>query len=190
MMRSLVEFLWRKCLPNKSQNGPDPMSLLRAGVCALLLLLVAGMCTPLLAESAGSLYKKGVDADARQQYEAAYEYFKAAYEKKPKDIRYREAADRERFYAAITKVHRGQQLRQQGNLQQALTEFQNAAALDPSLQIAQQEASVTQQMIEQQSKPAARQGQQPSQPPQSQNAPLAPTSNLADLLNAASGPVE
>jgi general secretion pathway protein D len=151
------------------------------------LVLAAGSSLQLLAESAGSLYKKGVDADARQQYEAAYEYFKEAYEKKPKDIRYREAVDRERFYAAITKVHRGQQLRQQGNLQQALTQFQNAAAIDPSLQIAQQEATVTQQMMEQQVKPAAPQGQQP---PQSQSAPPPPKSNLADLLNAASGPVE
>ncbi len=32
-----------------------------------------------VSESAKSLYKKGVDADARQDYEAAYEYYKAAY---------------------------------------------------------------------------------------------------------------
>src|SRR5262245_36225259 len=75
--------------------------------------LTVCLLTPLVldAESAGSFYKKGRDAEAAQKYETAYEFYKQAYEKSPKDIRYRTAFERSRLYAAAAKVHRGQLLR-------------------------------------------------------------------------------
>src|SRR2546423_1952240 len=88
---------------------------------------------PALAESARSLYNKGRDAQARQNYEAAYQYFKGAYDKDPKNIRYRADYERSRFYAAMVKVHRGQLLRNQGKNEEALAEFQTAQAIAPSL---------------------------------------------------------
>src|SRR5713226_5840051 len=72
----------------------------------LVILAVFSSALPAAAESAKSLYNKGKDAEARQNYEAAYDFYKQAYDQKPKDTRYRSAYDRIRFYAAASKVHR------------------------------------------------------------------------------------
>ena len=44
---------------------------------------------PAAAESAKSLYNKGRDAEARQNYEQAYDFYKQAYSQKPQDTSYR-----------------------------------------------------------------------------------------------------
>src|ERR1041385_3570952 len=90
-------------------------------------------------ESARSLYQKGRKAEARQDYEAAYDYYKAAYDQKPEDLKYRLPFERMRFEASATKVKKGQRLRDQGKLQEALTLFQQAAAIDTSNDMALQE---------------------------------------------------
>src|SRR5260370_32769649 len=70
-----------------------------------LVLVICLLTSPVLqAESPGSLYKKGKDAEAAQKYETAYEFFKQAYDKDPKDLRYRTAFERTRFYAAAVKI--------------------------------------------------------------------------------------
>ena len=56
---------------------------------AIILLVVAISLSA--AASANSLFKKGKDAEARQNYEQAYEYYKQAYDLKPKDLAYRAA---------------------------------------------------------------------------------------------------
>ncbi|HKV91817.1 MAG TPA: cohesin domain-containing protein [Candidatus Angelobacter sp.] len=114
------------------------------------------------AESARSLYNKGVKAEAREDYEAAFEYYKAAYQAKPQELKYRVPFERMRFLAAASKVKRGQKLRDQGNLQDALTLFQQAIEVDPSNDLAAQEIRRTQEMMK---KPHA--GGQPgaNQPP-------------------------
>ena len=50
--------------------------------------------------------------------------------------------------AAASKVKRGQKLRDQGNLQDALTLFQQALEIDPSNDLAAQEIRRTQQMMQ------------------------------------------
>src|SRR6202163_1280728 len=100
---------------------------------ALMLLLVAVVTLPAIADKAKDLYAKGQDAEARQQYEAAYGFFRQAYNLKPKDLRYRAAFERIRFEAAATIVHNGQKLRDDGKLEEAVAEFQKALAIDPSL---------------------------------------------------------
>ena len=45
---------------------------------ALLLLLVAVVTLPAIADKAKDLYSKGEDAEARQNFEAAYGFFKQA----------------------------------------------------------------------------------------------------------------
>ena len=83
---------------------------------ALLLLLVAAVTLPAIADKAKDLYAKGQDAEARQQFVAAYEFFRQAYDLRPKDLRYRAAVDRLRFEAAASIVHNGQKLRDDGKL--------------------------------------------------------------------------
>lgn len=99
------------------------------------------------AESPSALYKKGEDLEARQDYEAAYSAYLEAWHQKPKDLKYRAAAERLRFLAGAVHVHRGQQLREAGKLEEALQEFQKAAAIDPSSFVASQEIQRTQVMI-------------------------------------------
>jgi general secretion pathway protein D len=113
-------------------------------------------------QSAKSLFNKGVDADARQDYETAYEYYKAAYDKNPKDLKYRVPYQRTRFLAAASKITRAQKLRDQGKLQEALELFVRAAEIDPSNDLAIQEIRRTRQMIQGQSAPGA--VTQPSEP--------------------------
>ncbi len=106
------------------------------------LLLVASLALPAYADKANSLFNKGRDAEARQNWEQAYEYYKQAAELKPKDMRYRASFARARFEAAAAHVHRGQNLRENGDLDGAMAEFLHAADIDPSLEIAQQEIVV------------------------------------------------
>ncbi|HKR84190.1 MAG TPA: tetratricopeptide repeat protein, partial [Terriglobales bacterium] len=114
-------------------------------ICFLLLVGIM----PTVAESSRSLYKKGKDAEARQNFEQAYDFYKQAFDQNPKDLSYRTAYERLRFLAGASHVHRGQLLREAGRLQEALAEFQKAAEIDPSSAIAKQEIQVTNKLIQQ-----------------------------------------
>ena len=145
---------------------------------ALFVLLLLCLRLPVVGkshDSARALYEKGTDAEARQSYEQAFDYYKQAYNLKPKDLRYRTAFERSRFYAASSHVHRGQILRDAGKLDDAAVEFQKGLDIDPSSFIAQQELNRTKQMIKEAQNP----------PPQA----AAPTP-LRRRLESAQGPVE
>lgn len=144
---------------------------------AAILLLVLLVIVPTLAsDKAKKLYDKGQDAEARQNYVAAYEFYKQAYDLKPKDLRYRSSFERLRFQAAASIVHGGQKLRDQGKLQEAVTEFEKAIQIDPSLFIAQQELKRTLEMINDVTNP----------PPQA----AGPPNSLERRIKDAGGPVE
>jgi general secretion pathway protein D len=143
---------------------------------AVLLMLVAIVTLPAIADKAKDFYNKGEDAEARRNYEQAYDFFKQAHDLKPKDLRYRSAFERTRFEAAASIVHRGQELRDQGKLDDAAAEFQKALAIDPSLFIAKQELNRTLKMINDQKNP----------PPQA----VGPPAGLERRVQEAAGPVE
>ena len=145
---------------------------------AAIALLVVAITLPIgAADSAKSLYNKGKDAEARQNYEAAFDFYKQAYEQKPRDLAYRASYERTRFLAAASHVHRGQLLREAGKLQEALTEFQKAAEVDSSSFIAQQEIRRTQKLIDAGS----------AQPPSSV---ATPPTGLQKRVQEAQGPVD
>ncbi|HTA50770.1 MAG TPA: cohesin domain-containing protein [Verrucomicrobiae bacterium] len=143
---------------------------------AAAVLLVILAILPAIADKAKTAYDKGQDAEARENFEAAYNFYKQAYDLKPKDLRYKSSFQRLRFKAAATIVHQGQELRDQGKLQEALIDFQKAAQIDPSLAIAQQELQRTLQMINDASHP----------PPQA----AGPPSKLEKEIRDAAGPIE
>jgi general secretion pathway protein D len=143
---------------------------------AAVLLLVVVAILPAIADKAKTSYEKGQDAEARENYETAYEFYKQAFDLKPKDLRYKSSFERMRFKAAATIVHHGILLRDQGKLQEALAEFQKAAFIDPSLFAAQQELKRTQKMIDDANNP----------PPQAAGPPV----GLERKLRDAAGPVE
>src|SRR5215470_14439752 len=145
---------------------------------ALTLTVLFSLAVFSQAESAKSLYGKGKIAEARQNYEQAYDYYKQAYDQKPQDVSYRAAYERLRFMAGASHVHRGQLLREAGRLEEALAEFQKAADVDPASAIAKQELQVTKQMMD-----AATKGPGP------QSSMREPTV-LEKRLQQASGPVD
>ena len=100
------------------------------------------------AESAKTLFQKGAKAEARQDYEAAFEFYKAAYQQKPDELKYRVPYERTRMLAGASKIKRGQKLRDQGSLQEALTLFQQALEIDPSNDLAAQEIRRTEMMMQ------------------------------------------
>ena len=59
------------------------------------------------AESAKTLFQKGAKAEARQDYEAAFEFYKAAYQQKPDELKYRVPYERTRMLAGASKIKRG-----------------------------------------------------------------------------------
>src|SRR3989475_5287907 len=140
------------------------------------LLFIAISILPAAADSAKSLYNRGKDAEQRQDYEKAYDFYKQAYDQKPKDLQFRAAFERMRFLAGASHVHRGQLLREGGKLQEAMAEFQKAAEIDPSSSIAQQELRRTQKLME-----AARSAQPRAQ---------APPTPLQKRIQEAQGPVD
>jgi general secretion pathway protein D len=71
-------------------------------------LLVLLAILPAIADKAKSIYEKGQDAEARQNYEVAYDLYKQAYDLKPKDLRYRTSFERMRSKAALSIVHHAQ----------------------------------------------------------------------------------
>ena len=149
--------------------------LILPALCVLFLLCLGLPVVAKKVDSAKAAYQKGADAEARQNYEQAFDYFKQAYNLKPKDLRYRTAYERTRFFAASSHVHRGQILREAGKLEEAAAEFQKGLEIDPSSFIAQQELKRTQQMIREEQNPQ----------PQA----LAPTP-LRKRLATAQGPVD
>src|SRR5438128_11183608 len=158
-----------------SARGPVMKRLIRP---AAIVLLVLAITLPAAADKAKSFLNKGRDAEARQNYEQAYDDFKQAYELKPKDIQYRSSYERTRFLAAASHVHRGQLLRDAGKLDDAMAEFRKAAEIDSASFIAQQEIRRTQKMIDAASS---------SPPPQSDTPPRP---GLQKQLDDAPGPVE
>ena len=102
-----------------------------------VLCLLLCLSLPAFADQAKTLYEKGADAEARQNYEQAYDFYKQAYALKPKELRYRASFERTRFLAAASHVHRGQILRDGGKLEEARAEFQKALEIDGSSFIAQ-----------------------------------------------------
>jgi len=92
-----------------------------------------------LAQSPKSFYKKGQDAEAREDYDAAYQNFQKAYSMAPKNEVYRTAYLRVRFTDAAMHVTKGRNLAASGDEQPALVELLRAAKIDPSNEAAQQE---------------------------------------------------
>jgi general secretion pathway protein D len=143
---------------------------------AISFLVGAVILGAMAADQAKNLYKKGRDAEARQNYEQAYDFYKQAYDLKPTDLSYRASFERLRFLAGASHVHRGQLLREAGQLDAALAEFQKAADIDPASAIAKQELQRTKQMID-----AAKAGPAAAAPP---------SGFLQKRIEQAGGPVE
>ena len=93
----------------------------------------------LRAESASYYFKHGESAEARQDYDAAFDNFQKACAKAPRDLAYRTALARVRVTASAVHLTKGRKLLRGGDEQAALVEFLHAAEIDPGNEAAQQE---------------------------------------------------
>jgi len=89
---------------SSSRIGREPshltQSFLRA--VAVAVLLAFGLaCAPAKAQSAGTWNKRGVQAESREDFDAAFEAYRQAHLKKPDDLRYKTHYERLRFQANV-----------------------------------------------------------------------------------------
>jgi general secretion pathway protein D len=126
------------------------------------------------AQSASAWNKKGQQAEARDDYDAAFEDYRQAHLKKPNDMQYRTSFEAMRFKAANMHVDRGRVLRQSGDVDGAINEFARALQIDPGNQAAAQELQVMEKRSGSTSGPAGAPGQGAGGAPGSPGNPLVP----------------
>lgn len=99
-------------------------------------------------KKADKLQAQGRLAEAQRDYDKALDLFEQALALDPTDSGYLLSVRRARFEASQMHVDRGQKVRKEGRLDEALAEFQKAFTIDPASTIAEQEMRRTYQMIE------------------------------------------
>ena len=130
---------------------------------SLSLILIGAASFPAMAERPESAFKAGVHAEAKNDYDAAYEGYKRAHEHSPSDPKYMSAYLKMRFYASAQHVQKGQQLRDDGKLQESLAEFRRAAEIDASSFAALQEIRRTVDLMQKQANEKDRPAQDKAQ---------------------------
>jgi len=85
--------------------------------------------------------------EQKKEWDAALDSYEKALSEDPSELVYQIAAQKARFEASATHVTNATKVRSQGQLGEALLEFQKAYALNPSSMVAEQEILRTRQMI-------------------------------------------
>jgi general secretion pathway protein D len=126
------------------------MSLFNRLTAVLLVAAMIGPVMPLQArdKKADKFMAEGRTHQEKQEWDAALADYEQALSLDPGDSVYKMAVEKARFEAAQGHVDQGQKVREQGQLGEALLEFQKAYAINPASAVAVQEIKVTQQMIE------------------------------------------
>src|SRR6266403_1401149 len=92
-------------------------------------------------------YNAGRHAVDLKDYDAAVDYYLKAAKADPHNVSYKIGLDQARFEAGASHVQKGLKLREKGDFQGAVSEFQHAQIMDPSSTAADQELKRTLQMI-------------------------------------------
>jgi general secretion pathway protein D len=106
-------------------------------------------------------YKAGERALDLKDYDAAVDYYGKALAADPKNPFYRIKLNEARFEAGQLHLHNGLKLRDKGDLQGAVSEFQRAQVLDPSSVIVDQELKKTLELLAERVRSNEQQGEQP-----------------------------
>jgi general secretion pathway protein D len=86
--------------------------------------------------------------EVRKEWDAALDSYLKALAEDPAEMVYQIAVDKVRFQAAQHHVDQGLKIRANGQLGEALLQFQRALVINPSSSVAAQEVMLTRQMIE------------------------------------------
>ncbi len=95
-------------------------------------------------------YKEARRAVDLKDYDAAVDYYLKATKSDPHNVNYKIGLDQSRFEAGAAHVQKGIKLRDKGDLQGAVSEFQRAQIMDPSSTAADQELKRTLRVIAEQ----------------------------------------
>jgi general secretion pathway protein D len=94
-----------------------------------------------------SEFQAGRKAEALQDYDTALVHYHRAVQANPNDAEYKLREVHMRSVAAQFHLEQGQKATQKGDLQLALSEFEKAAAIDPSSMAAEQRAKSTAELL-------------------------------------------
>jgi general secretion pathway protein D len=113
----------------------------RAAFWITLFVILASSSLPLYGKSmsANTLYKHGEAAEARKDYDTAYDLYQQALKKAPNEMIYKAAMYRVQTTASGLHMTKGRKLLADGDRQGALAEFLHANEIDPSNEAAEQE---------------------------------------------------
>ena len=100
--------------------------------------------------------------ELKKEWDAALEDYEKALSEDPSEIAYQMAATKVHFQAAQSHIDKGLKLRSQGQLGNALLEFQKAYAINPGSAAATQEIRRTTEMIERERKRVEETGKESS----------------------------
>jgi general secretion pathway protein D len=106
-------------------------------------------------------YQSGRTAEEIKDYDAAVEFYLQAAKADPHNANIKIRLDHARFEASESHVRQGVKLREKGDLQGAVSEFQRAQVLDPSSMVADQELKKTLELIADRAKSSAQEEEQP-----------------------------
>ena len=113
----------------------------------------------------GDKYAKlAIQAEARKDYDKAFELFDKAVHEDPQDAGYQMGSRRTHFEASQVHVQEGLKLKKATELEKALVEFQKAFTVDPSSAIAVQEMKETTEMLDEKRRGNLPPGQNPLSP--------------------------
>jgi len=120
-----------------------------------LLVFAAALWSPPPADAgerkAKQLYAQARQAELEKDYDEALRLTEQAHLEHPSDHRYELASRRLRFVAGQAHVDAGRRLREQGQLEEAMAEFQRAVELDPASSVAAQQLRRTRELLEKRS---------------------------------------
>jgi general secretion pathway protein D len=125
---------------------------LRAAFCALAMMLAAGTVTLEAKDKGDKDFKAAEAAAQKQDWDKALQLYMSALDKNPNNPSYTIGMRRARFEAGTMHVSRGQKLRTEGKVEEAMGEFQKAMIADPSSSIAIQELKRTETILHQNEK--------------------------------------
>src|SRR5713226_4741046 len=119
-------------------------------------------------------YNQGRKAETLQDYDAAFDYYLKALKADPYNASYKIKLNQIRFESGALHVKQGVKLRDTGDLQGAVAQFQRAQVIDPSSPVADQELRKTLEMLGEKNRATDAAAEPPADPNEEQLASKPP----------------
>src|SRR5579862_950154 len=116
-------------------------------IAAVGLVLMAGVLLDAATRKGDKIFKQAKAAEVKKDWDLALDLYKQAANEDPRDSGYLIGLQRARFQSSAMHVDRGQKVRADGKIEEAISEFQKAIIADPSSAVALQELRRTQDML-------------------------------------------